>query len=56
MATTSFARGEEGQDLIEYGLLVMFIALIAVAGVQVLGVGVGQMWTQISTELVAIFR
>jgi pilus assembly protein Flp/PilA len=34
---TRFVREEEGQDLVEYALLVGFIGLIAVAGVTALG-------------------
>ncbi len=32
-----FVRGEEGQDLTEYGLLVAFIAFIVMAGVVAFG-------------------
>ncbi len=32
-----FRRGEEGQDLIEYGLLAALIALIALASVATVG-------------------
>ena len=32
-----FRRGEEGQDLLEYGLLAALIAIVALASVQMLG-------------------
>jgi pilus assembly protein Flp/PilA len=32
-----FRKGEEGQDLLEYGLLAALIAVVALASVQVLG-------------------
>lgn len=32
-----FRRGEEGQDLLEYGLLVALIAIVAMASVTSLG-------------------
>ena len=32
-----FRQGEEGQDLLEYGLLAALIAVVALASVQVLG-------------------
>ena len=32
-----FRRGEEGQDLLEYGLLAALIAVVALASVQILG-------------------
>jgi Flp pilus assembly pilin Flp len=30
-------RGDEGQDLLEYGLLAVLIAVVAITGVQTLG-------------------
>ena len=36
----SFWRDEDGQDLLEYALLVALIALIAVGGVQAAGIRV----------------
>ncbi len=47
--------GEEGQDLVEYGLLATSIALTAIAAVQALGWSVGQLWTRIGTQLAAYF-
>ncbi len=37
LANRRFVRSEEGQDLLEYGLLVTLIALVAVAAVSTLG-------------------
>jgi pilus assembly protein Flp/PilA len=34
---TSMIRDEEGATMVEYGLLVAFIALVALAGVKLLG-------------------
>ena len=36
-AVKSFARNEEGQDLLEYALLVALIALVAITAVQAAG-------------------
>ena len=33
----TFARGDEGQDLLEYGLLAALIAVVAVTGITALG-------------------
>lgn len=44
-------REEEGQDLIEYGLLVVFIALVCVAALELLGPVVADVYTDIQTEL-----
>ena len=37
IANRKFARSEEGQDLIEYGLLAALIAIVAFAAVSTLG-------------------
>ena len=46
-----FVREDEGQDLVEYALLIAFIALLCIAGMQVLGQGINQKFTDISTSL-----
>jgi len=43
--------GEEGQDLTEYGLLLLFIALVSIAVVQGLGSVVKNVFTNASTSL-----
>ena len=47
----SFARNEEGQDLLEYALLVALIALIAIGAVGMAGKSVSTIFTNISTQL-----
>jgi pilus assembly protein Flp/PilA len=47
----AFVRGEEGQDLLEYALLVALIALVAVAAVTAAGGSVNSIFTKIGTEL-----
>lgn len=42
---------EEGQDLIEYGLLVSMIACAAVAGIDHVATAVTKMFTNISTSM-----
>ena len=37
IANRTFARSEEGQDLIEYGLLAALIAVVAIGAVSTLG-------------------
>ena len=44
---------EEGQDLLEYALLVALIALVAVAGVTLAGGNVLAIFNNIAGELVA---
>jgi pilus assembly protein Flp/PilA len=47
----SLARQEEGQDLLEYALLVALIALVAVAAVTAAGVSVNTIFTNIAAAL-----
>ena len=47
----SFVRNEEGQDLLEYALLVALIALVAIAAVQAAGGSVATIFNSIATQL-----
>ena len=49
----AFARNEEGQDLIEYALLVGLITLVAVAAITTSGTSVNTIFGNISTKLAA---
>ncbi len=49
----SFVRNDEGQDLLEYALLVALIALVAVAAVTAAGGSVKQIFTNIANALAA---
>jgi pilus assembly protein Flp/PilA len=44
-------RSEEGQDLLEYALLVALIALVAIGGVTLAGTSVNVIFTNIATAL-----
>jgi Flp pilus assembly pilin Flp len=46
-----FVREEEGQDLVEYALLITFIALACIIGMQTLGTAINQKYKDISTSL-----
>ena len=48
-----FARNEEGQDLLEYALLVALIALVAMAAVAAAGGSVSAIFNAIATALAA---
>ena len=50
-AVRSFVRAEEGQDLLEYALLVALIALVAVGAVTAAGGSVKTIFTSIGDEL-----
>ena len=47
----AFWQEEEGQDLVEYSLLLAFIALAAVALLGSAGASVTSIWTSINTNL-----
>jgi pilus assembly protein Flp/PilA len=47
----SLVASEEGQDLVEYALLVCLIALAAVAGVDKVANGVTSVFTKVSSSL-----
>ena len=47
----SFRRNEEGQDLLEYALLVALIALVAIGAVAAAGDSVSAIFTSIAGEL-----
>ncbi|MEP6915618.1 MAG: Flp family type IVb pilin [Acidobacteriota bacterium] len=47
----TFARNEDGQDLLEYALLVALIALIAIGAVGLAGTSVKTIFTNISSQL-----
>ena len=43
-----FIRNEEGQDLVEYAFLIVFIALLAIAGLSAVEVSVNALFTRIA--------
>ena len=47
----SFARNEEGQDLLEYALLVALIALIAIGAVGTAGQAVNTIFSNVAAAL-----
>ena len=49
----TFVNNEEGQDLLEYALLVALIALVAITAVTAAGGAVQTIFTNIATALTA---
>jgi len=45
--------GEEGAALVEYGLLVALIALVALGAIQLVGGGISALFTQVAGQLPA---
>ena len=48
-----FALADEGQDLLEYALLVALIALVAIVGVTAAGLKVNTIFNNVATALPA---
>ncbi|MGA2169194.1 MAG: Flp family type IVb pilin [Terracidiphilus sp.] len=48
-------NGEEGQDLVEYALIVALVAFGATAALQTLGVGLNSVFTNISSTLASAY-
>jgi pilus assembly protein Flp/PilA len=46
-----FVREDEGQDLVEYALLITFIALACIIGMQQLGTAINNKYNSISSSL-----
>jgi pilus assembly protein Flp/PilA len=47
----NWLEGEEGQDLIEYSLIIVLIVLVAVVGMGAVGTQIGQIWGSITSQL-----
>ena len=50
-ALLTFVRNEDGQDLLEYALLVALIALVAVAAITLTGTNVNAIFVRIAAAL-----
>lgn len=46
-----FGHDQEGASMVEYGLLVAFIAIIALVGVQMLGGGLNTLFQNVTGEI-----
>jgi len=44
-------NGEEGQDLVEYGLMIMLVALICISAINGIGTVVNSIFVAVSTSL-----
>jgi pilus assembly protein Flp/PilA len=51
LALANRMRAEEGQTFVEYALLVVFIALVAVLGATILGNSISSLFSSIATHL-----
>lgn len=49
-----FLRAEEGQGLVEYAMILVFVALVVLLILVVLGPQVGDMYSRVTNELSAL--
>ena len=49
-----FVSDERGQDLVEYGFLIVFVALVAVVGANQVGIELREFYNRIATTLSGI--
>lgn len=47
----AFCKEEEGQDMVEYALLLAFVALAAVSILGTVKGQIGSFWSQVNTQL-----
>ena len=52
-ANTTVATNEDGQDLVEYALVLVFVAIAAIVALMALGPTIADIYTQITTTLSA---
>ena len=50
-AARDFARGEEGATMVEYGLMLAFVAAVVVAGATALGTAVNSQFNAIAPTI-----
>lgn len=48
-------KAQEGQDLIEYALIIVLLVVVAVVGLSLVGGGIAATWTQITGWLAGAF-
>jgi Flp pilus assembly pilin Flp len=51
MTWAAKARAEDGQGLVEYALILVFVSVVSIAMLTILGVDVGEVLTDVETQL-----
>ena len=51
MTWATAARNEDGQGLVEYALILVFVSVVSIAMLTILGVDVGEVLTDVETQL-----
>jgi len=49
--TKLFFSEESGQGMVEYGLIILLIAMVAVSAVNIFGLGVKDLYEQVNTKI-----
>ncbi len=52
----SFLKEEDGQDLVEYSLLLAFIAMAAIAVLSSVSKSISSIWTNVNTQLTSAVK
>lgn len=47
-------KAQEGQDLIEYALIIVLLVVVAVVGLSLVGGGVAATWTKITSWITGV--
>ena len=47
----NFLQDEQGQDLVEYSLLLAFIALVGITGLNSIKTSITGIWTKVNTSM-----
>ena len=48
---SSFAKREEGQGMVEYGLIIALVAVVAIAGLIILGPAIASLFTGLGSSI-----
>ena len=51
MTWDTAARNEDGKGLVEYALILVFVSVVSIAMLTILGVDVGEVLTDVETQL-----
>lgn len=51
MTWAAAARDEDGQGLVEYALILVFVSVVSIAMLTILGIDVGEVLTTVETAL-----
>jgi len=56
LTVKAVATAEKGQSMVEYSIVLALVAVVAMVAIQALGVGVGQVFSNILTKITGLGR